>query len=35
MNFKELSETNIIIPSLKKFYSNHYNAQKLVIKFSF
>lgn len=30
MNFKNLSDTNIIIPSLKKFYSNHYNAQKFI-----
>ena len=30
MNFKNLSDTNILIPNLKKFYSNHYNAQKFI-----
>ena len=30
MNFKNLQSDNIIVPSIKKFYSNHYNAQKFI-----
>lgn len=30
MDFLNLQDNNIIVPSIKKFYSNHYNAQKFL-----
>lgn len=30
MEFLNLQDNNIIVPSIKKFYSNHYNAQKFL-----